>query len=196
LRRFGNGEPKANLGRPVKVEVEFVLMPGLTQRTGVLEDKLGQKAVVVFAKQSLKVGLQKVSTAEMIEHRLGELDVIGLDFKTSTAILCEVTTHIRGLLYVNNQESVARVRRKHQRQREYAAKYLSNFENTVYQFWSPVVPKGYLTEHLAEIDGLELIINSEYKKRVQELRVCAATQTQDAGNPVFRVLQILEHLRD
>lgn len=30
---------------------------------------------------------------------LEELDVIGLRFADSTAFLCEVTTHIRGLLY-------------------------------------------------------------------------------------------------
>ena len=29
---------------------------------------------------------------------LEELDVVGLNFKTRTAFLCEVTTHIRGLL--------------------------------------------------------------------------------------------------
>lgn len=28
---------------------------------------------------------------------LGELDVVGLDFKAQTAYLCEVTTHVRGL---------------------------------------------------------------------------------------------------
>ena len=42
---------------------------------------------------------------------LGELDVIGLNFKTNTAYFCEVTTHIRGLLYKNNQESISRVRK-------------------------------------------------------------------------------------
>ena len=57
LRRFGDRKPETDLWRPVEVEIEFILMPGLTQRTWVLEDKLGQKAVVVFAKQSLKVGL-------------------------------------------------------------------------------------------------------------------------------------------
>lgn len=127
---------------------------------------------------------------------LGELDVIGLNFKTNTATLCEVTTHIRGLLYGSNQESVARIKRKHSRQREYAAKYLSSFPTIEYQFWSPVVPKGYLTEHLAKIEGLDLVINGDYKRRVEQLRKLAATQTQDVGNPVFRVLQILEHLRD
>ena len=127
---------------------------------------------------------------------LSELDVVGFSFKTTTAFLCEVTTHIRGLLYKNNQETVDRIKRKHHRQQHYAKKYLGSFNTIRYQFWSPVVPKGYLTEHLAKIETLELIINGEYKKRVLDLKTLAAKETHDARNPVFRVLQILEHLRD
>lgn len=127
---------------------------------------------------------------------LGELDVIGFNFNSNTAYLCEVTTHIRGLLYKNNQESVGRVRRKHERQQKYAAKFLGNFRAIRYQFWSPVVPKGYVTENLAKIESLELIINGEYKQRVTELRQLASATTHDARNPVFRMLQILEHLRE
>ena len=46
---------------------------------------------------------------------LEELDVVALNFKTRTAFLCEVTTHIRGLLYKSNKESVSRIRKKHDR---------------------------------------------------------------------------------
>jgi len=101
-----------------------------------------------------------------------------------------------GFLYKNNQETVARIRRKHIRQRQYAEKYLGNFKTIRYQFWSPVVPKGYITDHLAEIDALELIINGEYKKRVLALQAMAKRETHDARNPVFRVFQVLGHLRD
>ncbi|MBA7677210.1 hypothetical protein ES703_85461 [subsurface metagenome] len=127
---------------------------------------------------------------------LNELDVVGLNFKSKTAYLCEVTTHIRGLLYKNNQETVDRVRRKHKRQEDYAREYLKNFENKIFQFWSPVVPVGYLTKHLAQIPDLELIINGEYKARVDRLLKLAKKCTHNACNPVFRVLQILAHLRD
>jgi len=126
---------------------------------------------------------------------LGELDVIALNFDSNTAFLCEVTTHIRGLLYKNNQETVARIKRKHERQKEYADKHLSNFNNHRFMFWSPVVPVGYVTEHLADIEGLEIIINGEYKRRVEQLRMLAKTTTHDARNPFFRMLQIVEHMR-
>ena len=127
---------------------------------------------------------------------LSEFDVIGLRFRDRTAIMCEVTTHIRGLLYKDNKTSVERIAKKHERQKEYAKEYLlSNFEVVHYQFWSPVVPLGYLTKHLAEIDGLELVINGEYVRRVDELQRLAQRLKNDTGNPFFRVLQILGNLR-
>ena len=127
---------------------------------------------------------------------LGELDVIGLNFKTNTAYFCEVTTHIRGLLYKNNQESISRVRKKYGRQKEYATRYKDNFQNHKFMFWSPYVPRGYLTSGLTEISGLELIINGEYKSRVDQLRTIAKTATHDARNPFFRMLQIMENMKD
>ena len=126
---------------------------------------------------------------------LGELDV-GFNFKTNSVFLCEVTAHIRGLLYVNNSQTVERIVKKHQRQKEYARRYLENFETIRYQFWSPVVPKGYITDKLASIASLELVVNGEYKMRVAKLQETARRTTYDARNPVFRVLQILGHLRD
>ena len=126
---------------------------------------------------------------------LGELDVVGLVPDADQAFLCEVTTHIRGLLYKSNAETVKRIRKKHARQRDYAATHLKAFPNISFMFWSPVVPVGYITEGLSGIEGLELVINEEYARRVAELRQLARTTTHDAGNDFFRSLQILEHLR-
>jgi len=125
---------------------------------------------------------------------LEEMDVIGIDLKSHRAYLCEVTTHIRGLLYVDNRTTVERIKKKHERQKRYGAKYLENFQ-CQYMFWSPVVPVGYITEGLSHLPDLELVINGEYKRRIEELRVLARETTHDARNPVFRVLQILEHMR-
>lgn len=125
---------------------------------------------------------------------LEEMDVIGIDLKSHRAYLCEVTTHIRGLLYVDNRTTVERIKKKHERQKRYGEKYLENFQ-CQYMFWSPVVPVGYITDGLSNLPDLELVINSEYKRRIEELRVLARETTHDARNPVFRVLQILEHMR-
>ncbi|MDA9983005.1 hypothetical protein N9H39_09820 [Gammaproteobacteria bacterium] len=127
---------------------------------------------------------------------LGELDVVGLNFNSNTAYLCEVTTHIRGLLYKNNRETVSRIIKKHQRQKEYAKTYLSNFKNQKYMFWSPIVPVGYITENLEDIKNLEIVINAEYKSRIDQLRQLAAKTTHNARNPFFRMLQINEHMRE
>lgn len=127
---------------------------------------------------------------------LGELDVVGLNFNTNTAYLCEVTTHIRGILYKNNKETVSRVKKKHARQIEYAESQLSNFDNHVYMFWSPVVPVGYVTENLSKIKTLDLVINGEYKNRIGQLKDMAKESTHDTKNPFFRMLQIIEHMRE
>src|SRR5437870_8014730 len=105
---------------------------------------------------------------------LEELDVLGLDFRHMRAYLCEVTTHIGGLLYRDNPTTIERIRTKYERQRRYAEDYLPQFTEIHFMFWSPVVPRGYLTDHLQQIDGLELIINGAYKWRMQQLREIAA----------------------
>ncbi|MBA2871046.1 hypothetical protein HNQ85_001316 [Anoxybacillus calidus] len=126
---------------------------------------------------------------------LSELDVVGLDFKTKTAYLCEVTTHIRGLLYGNNQMTVEKIKQKHEVQKEYAELLLKDFPNRVYMFWSPYVPEGYITSELGKIETLQLVINKDYTRCIEEMREFAAKNTNDLGNPFLRVLQILEHLR-
>ena len=127
---------------------------------------------------------------------LKELDVVGLSFASKTAYLCEVTTHIRGLLYKDNRTTINRVDEKFRRQREYAERYLGDFKYHRFMFWSPVVPKGFLTENLAAIEGLELVLNRKYRECVEQLRHRARIEAQDTGNPFFRSLQILEHMRD
>lgn len=126
---------------------------------------------------------------------LSELDVVGLNLKTKTAYLCEVTTHIRGLLYGSNQQTVEKIKKKHEVQKEYASLLLNDFPNRVYMFWSPYVPEGYITNELRKVETLQLIINKEYTNCVDEMKSFAARNTNDLGNPFLRMLQILEHLR-
>ena len=127
---------------------------------------------------------------------LDEFDVIGIHIASKTAYMCEVMTHLRGLLYGGgNQGTLNRVKEKYRKQQEYARSHLSTFR-CEFMFWSPNVPKGILTDGFAEIDGLQFVINAEYKRVVQDLRVKARNEQQDTGNPVFRVLQILGALRD
>jgi hypothetical protein len=128
---------------------------------------------------------------------LDELDVVAFRFVDNTAYLCEVTTHIGGTLYGGGNEStLERIQTKFRKQKAYAPKYLENFDKHVFQFWAPRVPVGYLTERLAAIEGLEVVINGEYKRRVDLLRQKARKEMQPTGNDAFRMLQILEAMRD
>ena len=126
---------------------------------------------------------------------LKELDVVGINLKTNTAYLCEVATHVRGVLYQGNEATVSRIRAKYEHQRNYAKQHLSRF-HPEYMFWSPVVPRGFLTRRLPEIAGLQLVINGAYKKKVKALLEMAAHEKQGTQNPVFRVFQILGSMRD
>jgi len=65
---------------------------------------------------------------------LNELDVVGLDFKNKTAYLCEVTTHITGLLYKDNKTTIEKIKIKHKKQKEYANKYLPGFLKRHFMF--------------------------------------------------------------
>jgi hypothetical protein len=57
------------------------------------------------------------------------------------------------------------------------------------------VPSG-LVAPLESIEDLELVINEAYAARVRELEAAARKTTRDTGNPFFRALQILTHMRD
>jgi len=126
---------------------------------------------------------------------LGEMDVVGFNFKTKTAYICEVTTHILGLNYGDYQKTIKRVKEKHQRQKEYVKKYLEDFHEIHFMFWSPIVPEGSLTNELKQMEKLELVVNKEYTKCIDELKEKAKKIASDIGNPFFRSLQILERLR-
>lgn len=130
------------------------------------------------------------------QNGLRELDVVGFDFTNNTVYLCEVTTHIRGLLYGNGtQDTLNKIIEKHEWQKTYAEQYLRGFPHRRYQLWSPYVPEGKITTGLAAVTSLELVINEAYTVKVNELRDIARETSYDTGNPVFRLLQILEHLR-
>ena len=130
---------------------------------------------------------------------LNELDVLGLDLKNKTAYLCEVTTHIKGLLYKNNNQTIKKIKDKYNFQKKYANKCLPKYFKKEYMFWSPVVPKGKLTKVFnknKKFNGLKFVINEKYTECINELREKAKELSNDTGNTAFRLLQIIEHLKN
>mgnify|MGYP000907697773 CR=1 FL=1 len=124
-----------------------------------------------------------------------EIDAVGLRFKDGTAFLCEVATHLDGLNYGSYDATVGRIREKFLRQQRYAKSYLRSFAHPIFMLWAPWVPMGTLTERLAKLNGLELVINGDYTSQIEQLESHARTTTKDFGNPFFRALQIVNHLR-
>ncbi len=93
---------------------------------------------------------------------LAEFDVLGLNFESKTAYLCEVTTHILGLLYGKGPDAtINKIRDKHKRRVEYAGRYLKECKIVRFMFWSPIVSRGKLAEQLTAITSLESVINED-----------------------------------
>jgi hypothetical protein len=158
--------------------------------------EMGEYLVGAYLKLVLKCGVVDYNARPPGGGLSGleELDVIGFDFVNRKTYLCEVTTHLDGLLIGRDGDStVTKITAKYNRQQTYASKYLSDFAPR-YMFWSPVVRPG-LVERLKSLKGLELFINQEYSDAVASLRELAKRSTAASNNPAFRILQILEHLR-
>jgi hypothetical protein len=142
-----------------------------------------------------------------LRDRQGELDVIALKTGEPRRVwLCEVTTHIGGMLYPGTggtDGTVAKLHDKLNRAREFAA--ITFPEDTLhFEIWSPRVAKGKLTtafESLGEEAGamgmdLSFVINEEYTERLRELVAHAKRNSSATSEPAYRMLQVLGHLRD
>jgi hypothetical protein len=107
-----------------------------------------------------------------------------------------VTTHVRGALVGGSYDAtVAKLRRKHAFQHEYAAKFLDWCEAPHFQWWSPRVPVGRMMDQILAIDDLQVVANQEYAKDIDELIDVARRDRSTSGNDAFRLLQILGALR-
>lgn len=149
-----------------------------------------------------------------------EIDVIGIESENGeqTIYTCEVTTHIDGTVYSgdpstdrweefgNNgyQYTLEKLWSKFVADHSYVTRIFDDADQYVFQFWSPYVPEGYLTNGLDRLaedfrdecnSDIEIVVNEDYTARVNELRELAAEDAKDHGEPAFRFLQILEHMR-
>ena len=161
--------------------------------------------------------LREVLQCDFVEFNLrtkfaqGEIDVVGINSDKKIAYICEVTTHLAGLQYVNDDkpDNVRRLVEKFRKDIEYARKFLPNFE-CKFMFWSPIVKKPRsakaknnqskdveniknLLKEKYNVD-LQVIINSEYLKCIKKLRTVALQRTDEIKSPIMRFLQIEEKL--
>lgn len=149
-----------------------------------------------------------------------EIDVVAIDSSngTQTVYACEVLTHLNGSAYSGTPEtekwtdygndsyqySLEKLESKFRSDYDYVTRVFDDADEYVFQLWAPSLSDGYLTDGLEKLstdfeaeygESIDLVINEAYTERVDELRALAAEDTKSYGEPAFRFLQILEHLR-
>ncbi len=141
----------------------------------------------------------------------GEIDVVGVNLKDKKVYVCEVAIHLlTGLRYVKDKKpnNVAKLTDKFSKDIEYANKYFPDFERHV-MLWSPIIKSSkeeslYNQEKdILQIDAaikskygvsIDFVVNKRFSDCLNELRVFAASKTEELKCPVLRLLQIEEAL--
>lgn len=167
--------------------------------------------------------LQHIKRCEFVQQNLytrdvqGEIDVVGINLNTQTVFFCEVAIHLTtGLTYVNQRNNarstLKKLTDKFTKDIEYANKYFADY-NKVFMLWSPIVKAAVrannknpsqmdevneLKKQLAEQYSIEiqLIINKKFHQCLCEMREYAKNETKEIKNPIMRMLQIEEYLKD
>jgi hypothetical protein len=137
--------------------------------------------------------------------RQGEVDVVGLQQRNPRVVwLCEVTTHIDGMLLTGagraKEEDI--IKRKLDRLRDFAEITFPD-EQHRFEWWSPRVAKGRLTELMKHLEDawdtagrhLRFIVNEDYTQAMRELARHARVNSSTTNEPAYRLLQILSRLR-
>ncbi|WP_222920137.1 hypothetical protein [Natrinema sp. SYSU A 869] len=178
------------------------------QLVGAYQRLVNQCEVVSYNEFSEKVGDQM------------EIDVLAIktvDGEQSVHV-CEVVTHLDGIHYggkpsddywsefgsTSYQGTLDTIYQKFLVDHEYVSRVFDDADEYQFQLWAPYVAKGKLTAGLEQMitrfheerdEQLELKINEEYTAEIDELREKAGNETKRYGEPAFRFLQILEHMR-
>lgn len=177
---------------------------------------------IVGAYHSLITGCEVVSytVRSEIQGEQMDLDVLGIDSEGGhrTVYLCEVGTHLDGLDYggapsddywsefgsSKYQGTLDTIHQKFKADLRYATRVFDDAEEYKLQFWSPYVAQGHITAGFEKMADrfrderdveLEFLINEKYTAKVEELRERAGSETKRYGEPAYRFLQILEHMR-
>jgi len=131
----------------------------------------------------------------------GEIDVIGMKSEPREVYFGEVTTHLGGMTYGGNTQTVEKIRSKLARAQKFAADRFPDYEH-YYEIWSPRVPEGQMTaafdrmtEEFPSEGRLTFVINKTYGDRIQQLVEIARTNEKSTSDPAFRLLQVLARVR-
>ncbi len=151
------------------------------------------------------VGCDVVTYNSFFADRQGEVDVVGIENgEPRTIWLCEVTTHIGGMLITSRGDRPQEVILREKLERLHAfAEATFPGDSYRYEWWSPRVAVGKLTDVLREIEqewevagrDLRFVMNETYTERIRELAGDAAKNSSTTNEPAYRMLQVLTRLR-
>lgn len=186
----------------------------------VSETQLGEHIVGAYHERVTGCEVVSYNQRSKTDGEQMEIDVIGIDSTGGEQVIyaCEVVTHLRGMRYSGTpsterweefgatscQNTLEKLWSKFTADYQYVTDVFDDADSYVFQLWSPVVPNGNRTDGLDKLvrdfedeygHGIELLINEDYTAQVEELRELASEDTKAYGEPAFRFLQILEHLR-
>lgn len=192
------------------------------QHVDVIQTQIGELVVGSYLRIINDCELVSYNQRSKKTDQQMELDVLGVESKdgSQTVYGCEVITHIDGMLYSGTPEkegwwseyggpgyqyTLKRIWEKFCVDLDLLTDVFGGADEYEIQLWSPVVPNGILTDGLAELQKrfdegygteIELVVNEEYTRRVDELRSRASETKKGFDEPAFRFFQILEHLRE
>lgn len=149
-----------------------------------------------------------------------EIDVVAIDSEDGRQVVyaCEVITHLHGTIYSGTpdndrwedfgndgyQYTLQKLWNKFHADHDYVTTVFDDADEYVFQLWSPYFPDGLLTDGLNRLADeyenetnheIDIFVNDVYTERIEELRELAAEDKKSYGEPAFRFLQILEHMR-
>jgi hypothetical protein len=160
--------------------------------------EIGEYLVGAYLKEIKKCGIVDYNERQQGGGRRGqnELDVIGFDFTNSEVYLCEVSTHIVDLSYGKGTEyTIQKIKDKFEVQQEYYNTNLKDkFNQAHFMLWAPKASKNIL-KGLGDCKNLKLVVNDKYTECVNELIKKSKKYTNPTGNPAFRLLQIISHMK-
>ena len=151
-------------------------------------------------------GCETLAYNTFLQGQQGELDIVAIKTEPRCVWLCEVTTHISGMLIVGqggDNRTIRKIGEKLKRAREFADVTFPGDQHR-FEVWSPRVSVGKTTDAFDQMaqdfadegESLEFVINGTYTERIREVMEHARTNTSATSEPAYRVLQILTHLRD
>lgn len=151
------------------------------------------------------VGCDVVTYNSFFADRQGEVDVVGIENgEPRTIWLCEVTTHIGGMLITSRGDRPQEVILREKLERLHAfAEATFPGDSYRYEWWSPRVAVGKLSDVMREIEqewepagrDLRFVMNETYTERIRELADNAPKNSSTTNEPAYRMLQVLTRLR-